>query len=275
MSFTLSTDMKCDLMADYLSAYGVEYLPTHYYEQLSHTKLVSPATDAEYEALHSLLQRGVRIDRQPILQSDYEEYFDFLLERRRKDILHLSAFGEESVRAQRAVATEILKFPRRSVLVLPTNTFSAGLQPIIERGYTLCQSGLTANEAFVELSEFCSKIRTLACVTDTEGLKSAGFAVAPSPGKILQTHSVFDFNGSFTPIFKSKSAATAADRIARLVTAETDGTVFVSSAADRVSEALADTLTVRGLKVISTRISSYTASLLGCAATVVAYERKA
>ena len=155
MGFTISVGGGCDISAAQMAADGIcPFRGTYTLGGIPFSDRLEYEYD--FDNVTELIESGKLLTRTSPTPADYEMFFDSILERGVKSIVHISVdsrLSEDYDCAIKAVRNELVKFPRCEIYVVDAGTFSVGMHPLIERAKYLKSNGFTAAEAFLELNK--------------------------------------------------------------------------------------------------------------------------
>ena len=271
MSFTISVDGACDTDYEQLKGFGVKYKKNLYKLDGEPTK-DNLIMESDYDSLCASLDDGAVLSCVPLTRQGYEDFFDTILERGEKSIIHIcvgSKIAKNHDECVRAVKMEMLKFPKTEIYVVDSGSFSVGLRPLIDLALRLRDEGLSAGETFIALNEKLSGITTLVAPSNLDKLVKNG--LVPSSlvvGNSLSLLPLFEVKeGKFSLLSRSKGYASLSQKI--LKEAKNAKAVFVSH-----SGTLAPTRGVH--KVAPTEISRmalFSTHLVGTNSVIIAIEK--
>lgn len=271
MSFIISVDGTCDTERAQLAAFDVKRKKRLY--RLDGVPFHDNLTlDNEYETLERALLGGADLTCVPPTPIGYEDYFDELLEMFDEDIVHIcvgSTFSADYDCAMRALKNEAIKFPKRQLYVVNGNTLSAGLDLLVDRAVTLKNDGLSAAEAFIELSRVVLSLTTLIAPSSADALIKNGLVPqSVGAGKTLSPLPLFALKeGKPILVSRYKGYASLSQRV--LKEAASAKLAFVShSGLTSPTRELAARLPVE-----ITRTGLFTKSIIGARSAVIAFEK--
>lgn len=160
MSFTLSVSSACDVAPSQLIADKVKVFPDRFLLD-GRPFDMRPDLDSDFDEICSLIKSGKVLTRVRPTVEDYEEYFDSILERGVKSLLHISVgseYSDDYSVAEKAVRREMVKFPRAEIVLMDSHTMSAGFHFLYTLAVGCRELGKTAGEAYVALSERAKNI---------------------------------------------------------------------------------------------------------------------
>ncbi len=242
-NFHISISCACDLSPDQIKAYGAHCFAPRFIGLNS-----EPNTADEYDRAHNKIQNG-KVRPTPITTEKIETYFDELLEQNNKSLLHVSPshlVSDEGARALRATRDEMIKFPRQSVYVLLTTTVGAGMLPLFYAMVKLNDGTRSIEEVFVELTAISRKVVSL-CIKKEPNYMTV--TSAQDNNKLL---------------FKTRSEAQTAKRIADAFLASSSDTLYIShrsqhSLALKIAERVHDTNPKKKVEITRMSATSMTA----------------
>ena len=278
MPFILSTDLRCDLTPTQLTASGIRYLSG---VCIANGKIVAePETTDLFDEVCARIRGGEKIERYALSTTDYEKYFDTLLEKNRGDVLHIACTEEDYAKALKASANEAIKFPRRAVFVVKSLLLSAGARLILKEADKMRESGITAMEAFVELTDLASKVKTLFIAKNTNKMVESGlisFGTLPTEVNSIYEISSADASvnhpfGKANLIGRRTGDKTAVKKVLSIIEeSKAIGKIFVSGNADSLSTLMYDALLSSGFTVDYERAGLSTLFTFGADGIVVAF----
>ncbi len=172
MSFILSISSACDVAPSQLIADKVKVFPDRYLIN-GRPFDMRPDLDSEFDEVCSLIKSGGILTRVQPTVNDYEEYFDSILERGVKSLLHISVgseYSDDYAAAERAVRREMVKFPRAEIVIMDSHTMSAGFGFLYTLAIGLREMGKSASEAYVTLTERAKNIDLFFIASDLSSL---------------------------------------------------------------------------------------------------------
>lgn len=282
MGFTISVGGGCDISAAQMAADGIIPFRGRY------TLGGAPFSDRleyeyDFDNVTELIQSGKQLARTAPTPADYELFFDSVLERGVKSIVHLSVDSQltnDFTCAVKAVKNELVKFPRCEIYVVDTGTFSVGMHPVVARAIELKNNGISAAEAFIELIQTAKNVNTYFATDELNCIKNLGkINETADRGKILNLQYVLKLNtrGKFAIVGKTRGNMSTAEKLAVLTEKAGADRVYLSTAGDfsllktyrKKAEAR-----INGLKSETERMGLFTLSVLGSRACAIAFSVK-
>lgn len=279
MGFTISVGGGCDISAAQMAADGIcPFRGTYTLGGIPFSDRLEYEYD--FDNVTELIESGKLLTRTSPTPADYEMFFDSVLERGVKSIVHISVdsrLSEDYDCAIKAVRNELVKFPRCEIYVVDAGTFSVGMHPLIERAKYLKSNGLTAAEAFLELNKTAKNVCTYFATEDLSYLKRLGkINVNADRGKILNLQYILKLNtrGKFLITGKTRGNLSTAERLAVLTEKSGADKIYLSTAGNfnqLISFRKKAESRIAGLLSETDRMGLFTLSMLGSRAYAVAY----
>ena len=284
MSFTLSISSACEVSPAQLKADKVKVYPDRFLLDGQPFDML-PDIDSDFDTVVSLLNSGRILTRVKPTVESYEAYFDSILERGVKSLLHISVgseYSDDYYFAEKAVRREMIKFPRAEIVLMDSHTLSAGFGFLYTYAVGLRELGKTASEAYVALSERAKNVDVHFIATDLNPLlREQKILPAVATGNMqLKVTCLLHINDKkrFSVKYKTHGNALMARALTRLVSrSETSDRIYTAFARDydvirQLRRNLEGESPAR-YPVETSRMSLFTLSLLGATALAVALHK--
>ena len=200
--FVLTVNRACDISESQLAAYGV--VPFRYrYAIDGETYKDALEYESDYDRLSELILSGKHLTLLPSTQEDYEAFFETILDRGIRRIVHIVPnwlLTDDYACAMKAARMEMIKYPKCEVYVVDSRTFSNGIDLLIREGVRLRDECVPAAEAAVSLSEYAKRIVTYFLPADPSSPQIMPHYSTPPAGNLLQLRHLCIINtrGSIT-----------------------------------------------------------------------------
>jgi DegV family protein with EDD domain len=237
MEFLLTTDTSCDIFRHELDEAGVPWIPLTYTIN-GETFEDTCSSSEDFKAFYKKMQGGAMPTTSQITPMAHTEFFEPLILKGHKKIIHLALSGglSSTVEAARLSAGELMeKYEGTEIYILDTLAATQGNNMLFIHARRLQEAGKTAKEAFDILTDKVSKLHHFFMVNDLHHLKRGGRISAASAaiGSLLKIKPVLviDDIGKLTVIKKALGPKKAIDFILEMVkkhtTSETDNEYIV------------------------------------------------
>lgn len=162
MAYAITTDSSFDNYASQSVHDSIEViLHTFTIGEKNYTDAFE--TDQQYEKLH-FLSNNSNIKIRPPSKSDFEEFFDSILERY-DALIHISVSSKLSGaydNAVRASKNSMIKFPKKQIYIIDSNNFASGLKSLVYKAVNYKNNfGGKAEDALIHLEMCKNNIVTL------------------------------------------------------------------------------------------------------------------
>lgn len=237
-NYVIFTDSGCDIAAEILADWGVQYASLIYYfvdDEIEHIN-----TDMTAKAFYERMRAGGVAKTAAISIGTFLDFFEPLLQEG-KDILYLSFSSGLSTtcNSARLAAQQLAaQYPDRKVIVVDTLAASAGHGLLVYFAKEFKNEGKTIDEVAAQLDELKFKLSHWFTVDDLEYLKRGG-RISPTVaflGNALGLKPLLhvDNEGKLISMAKirgrKKALLSLADKYAELAETPSEGTVFISHA---------------------------------------------
>lgn len=176
MEFILSSDRSCDIFCGEMKRRGIEYISQIYtVDDTPHTDEFD--SDADYKAFYALIRSGKMPTTSQINIAEHEDFFEAMLEKHDKDLLHITlSSGLSNTYASAVAAAETVnaRHGKKRVYVLDSLGATVVQRIVVDEAERLRDAGLSANEAMTELTNFIKHVQVWFMTTDLMYLKRGG-----------------------------------------------------------------------------------------------------
>lgn len=215
-NFILSSDSCCDMTPDECESRGISRLAMEYIADRDGK--IEPTRDyfskkEDYVNFYKQLAEGVIVKTTQLTLAEQIAYFEKILMREKKDIVHLTlSSGLSGTYDQAVLAAKMLaeKDMEHRVYVVDSLSATAGQRLLVDEGEKLRDAGLSAAEAKDKLDEIKMHIHHWLIVDDLNHLKRGGriSGVAAAIGTILNLKPFIGINHEGRLVVLSKNKGT-------------------------------------------------------------------
>lgn len=276
--FVLTVSRACDVSDSQLAAYGVAAF-RYRYEIDGETYLDMLEYESDYDCLSSKMLSGKYLSLIPPTQSDYELFFESILDRGVRKIVHIVPkwlLTEDYNYAMKAARLEMVKYPKCEVYVVDSGTFSNGIDILVREGIRLRDEGVSAADAAVALLAYSKRIVTYFLPADPTSPQVAPHFSTPPTGSLLDLRQLCIINtrGAITIKKKLRGDAMVSSALSKRVRKGGGSEAVVSYGLDptlalkfkrRLSEVAPD------IKFTLGRTGAFTDWMLGGESLVMSY----
>ena len=195
--FILSTDTCCDELKSSLTKNKIEYIKMSY---ISEGEIYEDDFDSaeDYKFFYDEMKKGKIFSTTGLNPFQLKEYFTNLLNKYKKDIIHISLSSGLSLTygVAEQVANEINENSDNKVYVIDSKSATQGQNAIVAYAATLRDEGKSIEEAFKILQETIKRLNVSFFLGDLDALKRGGRISGPQAvvAKIVQLRPVLKFD---------------------------------------------------------------------------------
>lgn len=251
MNFTLSTDRSCDIFCGELTDRGIEYISQIF--TIDNVPYVDDYTkDADYKAFYDLIRAGKMPTTSQINVAEHEEFFEAMLKKYDRDLLHITLSSGLSATYESALAAAAAVNERHGktrVYVLDSLGATVAQRQVVDEAQRLRDSGMSAEEALETMNEFKKRVLVWFMPTDLFHLRRGGRVSGASAvlGTMLNIKPVLIINktGGLTVVAKKMGAAKSLAHMVEMFdqyNGESTGRVYVPSADSEYAQEMKEKL---------------------------------
>ncbi len=176
MEFILSSDRSCDIYCGEMKRRGIEYISQVFtIDDVAHVDEFD--TDADYKAFYDQIRAGKMPTTSQINIAEHEEFFEAMLEKHGKDLLHITlSSGLSNTYQSACAAAEAVNARHDNARVYVLDSLGATVvqRIVVDEAERLRDEGLSAADAMEKLTEFIKHVQVWFMPTDLMHLKRGG-----------------------------------------------------------------------------------------------------
>ncbi|MBR2988269.1 MAG: DegV family protein, partial [Clostridia bacterium] len=168
MNFSISTNSVCDITTQQAKAYSLFCLAPRIIGLSS-----EPSTADQFERAYSrILAKRVKIVENS--QAHYERFFDEILDQTGSALIHIAPYSNgdiEYYRSYKAIANELLKYPRKQIYLVRSGTTGAGLGALVRLAISLRAKNIPVHDIVAYLCDCATSTQTITVTPEAHAFR--------------------------------------------------------------------------------------------------------